>query len=74
MKEKFKIGDIIGYKDYVGIDDNDGIQTIGYVIGVSPTIRNCYNIVILRENRKHLSRIGKVTCIVDCFGSFVKLY
>lgn len=71
MKGKFKVGDIIGYKDYCCDDDN--IHIIGCVVGVLP-IRNCYNIIILRENRKHSSRIGQIICIDGCFGSLIKLY
>ena len=76
MKEKIKVGDIVKYK---GMSLFDRVQIIGYVIDSSFSNRTIipigyYKVIVLKENKKHSSLIGKVTTINDCFGSFVKLY
>ena len=76
MKEKFKVGDIIGYKDCYY--DNDSVKTIGCIINAcvsdSDVEPSCYKIVVLKKNKRHSSLIGKTMTINDYFGTLIKLY
>ena len=77
MKEKIKVGDIVEYNNKSLFSDD--IQIIGYVIDTSFSNNfiipiDYYKVIVLKENKKHSSLIGKVMTINDCFGSLIKLY
>ena len=77
MKGKFKVGDIVEYRERFYFSDD--IQIIGYVIDTSFSNRTIipigyYKVIVLKENKKHSSLIGKVTTINDYFGTLIKLY
>ena len=76
MKGKFKVGDIVEYRERFYFSDD--IQIIGYIINASITDAviplKYYEIVILKENKKCPLRNGKITYVSDCHGSLIKLY
>ena len=77
MKEKIKVGDIIRYNG-TGLFGDD-IQIIGYVIDTSFSNNfiipiEYYKVIVLKENKKHSSLIGKTMTINDYFGTLIKIY
>ena len=76
MKGKFKVGDIVEYRERFYFSDD--IQIIGYIIDASITDAvipiGYYRIIVLREDKKGSFRNGQVVYISGYRGSFVKLY
>ena len=76
MKGKFKVGDIVEYRERFYFSDD--IQIIGYIIDASITDAvipiGYYRIIVLREDKKGSFRNGQVVYVGGYYESFVKLY
>ena len=76
MKGKFKVGDIVEYRERFYFSDD--IQIIGYVIDTSITDAvipiGYYRIIVLREDKKGSFRNGQVVYVGGYYESFVKIY
>ena len=76
MKGKFKVGDIVEYRERFYFSDD--IKIIGYIIDASITDADIplkyYEIVILKKNKKCPLRNGKIKYVSDCNRNIIKKY